>query len=172
MIKYAGAQIGKTVSAGAAGGVMFSITSFVTFVLIGQGPLANPALQSPEVLAVLNDLEPLPLFATKPHLVFLIYVLFGIGQAFLLRSVAPAWPERAGPRIWRLALVSWGLSCLFFEMLGPLNLLGEPLGLVALELVFWAAAALIEAAAIVLILQRNGGLEATRFSQIRQTAGF
>ncbi len=172
MIKYAGAQIGKTVSAGAAGGLMFSITSFVTFVLIGHGPLANPALQSPKVLAVLNELEPLPLFATKPHLVFLIYVLFGIGQAFLLRSVAPAWPERAGPRIWRLALVSWGLSCLFFEMLGPLNLLGEPLGLVALELVFWAAAALIEAAAIVLILQRNGGLEATGFSQIRQTAGF
>src|SRR5437867_787741 len=132
--------ISKAVGAGIAGGVTFIILTFVTFVLIGHGPLSDPGLQSPKVLAVLNELEPLPLFATKPHVIFLGYLLFSISHALLFRSVADAWPEGAAPRIWRLALVGWSLSYLFFEFLGPFNLLGEPLGLVALELCFWAAA--------------------------------
>jgi len=148
--------IPQTVGAGIAGGLAFIILTFVTFVLIGHGPLSNPGLQSPKVLAVLNELEPLPLFATKPHVIFLGYLLFSISHALLFRSVADAWPEGAAPRIWRLALVGWSLSYLFFEFLGPFNLLGEPLGLVALELCFWAAAALVESAVIVLILQRDG----------------
>jgi hypothetical protein len=45
-----------------------------------------------------------------------------------------------------------GLSYLFFEFVGPFNLLGEPLALVALELSFWALAALAEAFVIVWIL--------------------
>ena len=147
--------IPQTVGAGIAGGLAFIILTFVTFVLIGHGPLSNPGLQSPKVLAVLNELEPLPLFATKPHVIFLGYLLFSISHALLFRSVADAWPAGAAPRIWRLALVGWSLSYLFFEFLGPFNLLGEPLGLVALELCFWAAAALVESAVIVLILQRD-----------------
>ena len=42
---------------------------------------------------------------------------------------------------------------MFFEFLGPFNLLGEPPALVALELVFWATAALAEAAAVVAVLE-------------------
>jgi hypothetical protein len=52
----------------------------------------------------------------------------------------------------RLALTIWALSCLFFEFLGPFNLLREPIGLVALELAFWAVMAIAAAAVIVTIL--------------------
>ena len=97
----------------------------------------------------------MPLFVTAPHVMLLGYVLFGVGHAVLFRSVAAAWPEGAAPRAWRLAVVIWSLSCVFFEFLGPFNLLGEPLGLVALELGFWAAAALAEATVVVAILRHR-----------------
>ena len=90
--------IARTVGAGIAGGVTFIILTFVTFALIGHGPLSDPGLQSPKVLAVLNELEPLPLFATKPHVIFLGYLLFSISHALLFRSVADAWPAGAAPR--------------------------------------------------------------------------
>ncbi len=144
----------KVVVAGLGGGAAFWVVTFVMFVLVGSGPLFDPALQSPKFIRVWTELEPLPLFASAPHLVLLAYALFGVGYALLLRSVARAWPAGAWARIWRLAAVIWGLSCAFFELLGPANLLGEPPVLVALELGFWAVAALAEAA-VVVALQRQ-----------------
>jgi hypothetical protein len=145
----------RTLVAGLAGGAAFSVVGFLTFVLIGSGPLFDPDIQSPKLIAVWTQMEPLPLFVTAPYAMLLGYLLFGIGHAFLLRSVAAAWPEGIAPRTWRLAVVIWGLSCLFFEFLGPFNLLGEPLSLVALELSFWAAAALADSAVVVSILRQD-----------------
>lgn len=151
-------SITKTIGAGVAAGLAFWMVTFVTFVLIGSGldqtsgPLVDPRLQSSKLLAVWTQLEPLPLFATAPHLILAMYVAFAVGHAFLLRSVQAAWPSARWGQAWRLALVIWVLSCAFFEFLGPLNLLGEPLPLVALELVFWAAAALVEAVVLVGLL--------------------
>jgi hypothetical protein len=151
-------SISRTLVAGLAGGAAFSVASFLTFVLIGSGPLFDPDMQSPKLIAVWTQMEPLPLFVAAPYVVLLGYLLFGIGHAFLFRSVAAAWPEGAAPRTWRLAVVIWGLSCLFFEFLGPFNLLGEPLSLVALELSFWATAALADSTVVVSML-RQGRLE-------------
>lgn len=154
-------SIFRTLVAGLAGGATFCIATFLTFVLIGSGldhrsgPLFDPASQSPKLIAVWTQIEPLPLFVTDPQVVLLGYVLFGIGHAFLFRSVAAAWPEGITPRTWRLTMVIWSLSCVFFEFLGPFNLLGEPLGLVALELGFWAVAALAESTAVVSILRHR-----------------
>jgi hypothetical protein len=161
--------ISRTLVAGVAGGVGFGLTTFLTFVLIGSGldhrsgPLFDPSLQSSKVLAVWTQMEPLPLFVTKPHLMLLGYVVFGIGHALLYRSVASAWPEPVAARIWRLAAIMWSLSYVFFEFLGPFNLLGEPLRLVALELSFWALAALVEATIIVLMLERPGAAAGRAF---------
>jgi hypothetical protein len=58
----------------------------------------------------------------------------------------------------RCPLLTWSLSYLFFEFLGPFNLLGEPAVLVLLELSFWAVASLVEASVVVSILERKGGL--------------
>jgi hypothetical protein len=155
--------ISKTVVAGIAGGIAFCVGTFVTFFLIGSGPdqsgpLSDPSRQSAKVIAVFTTIEPLPLFETKPHLIMLGYVLFGVAHAFLFRSVRSAWPPTAFARTWRLALLTWSLSYLFFELLGPFNLLGEPAALVLLELSFWAVASLVEASVVVSILERKGGL--------------
>ena len=146
-------SVSRTLLAGVAGGATLWAATFLTFVLVGSGPLFDPAVQSPKLIAVWTELEPLPLFATAPHMVLLEYVLFATGYAFLLRSVAAAWPAGAWARTWRLATVIWGLSCAFFELLGPVNLLGEPPGLVALELGFWAVAALAESLVVVFLLR-------------------
>jgi hypothetical protein len=138
----------------------FFVAAFLTFVLVGSGldqrsgPLFDPVVQSPKLIAVWTKLEPRPLFATAPHVVLLEYAVFGIGYALLLRSVASAWPAGVWSRVWRLAAVIWGLSCAFFELLGPVNLLGEPLGLVALELGFWAVAALADSVVVAFLLRR------------------
>lgn len=154
-------KISRTVLAGLAGGATCCVVTFVTFVLIGsgldhRGPLFDPAVQSAKLIAVWTRLEPLPLFVTKPHVMLLGYVLFGIGHAVLYRSLAPAWPDGVVPRAWRLTLVIWSLSYLFFEFLGPFNLLGEPVGLVMLELSFWAAAAFAESLVVVLLMPYRG----------------
>src|SRR5262245_36171308 len=154
-------SISKTAVAGIAGGVVFCLGTFVTFVLVGSGldqrsgPLMDPSKQSAKVIAVFTQLEPLPLFETKPHMIMLAYVFFGVGHAFLFRSVRAAWPPTVAARTWRLALISWGLSHVFFEFLGPFNLLGEPLALVTLELAFWGMASLAEASVLVSLLERR-----------------
>ncbi|MGH2456544.1 MAG: hypothetical protein ACRDHD_09855, partial [Candidatus Limnocylindria bacterium] len=131
----------RTLFAGLVGGFAFWVVTFLTFVLVGSGldqasgPLVDPRYQSPKLIAVWSELEPLPLFATAPHLILAGYVGFGIVHALVFRSVQAAWPAGRVARTWRLALVIWMLSCLFFELFGPLNLLAEPLPLVALELV-------------------------------------
>jgi hypothetical protein len=166
----------KSLGAGLVGGLAFSIVTFLTFVLVGSGldqasgPLVDPQVQSPKLIAVWTQLEPLPLFVTAPHLIFVGYILFAIGHALLLRSVAPAWPDGDVARTWRLALVIWALSCLFFEFLGPLNLLAEPLGLVVLELAFWAAAAAVEAMIIVMLLRPARLEEATAHASVASRA--
>jgi hypothetical protein len=146
-------SLSRTLGAGIAGGTVFIFVSFLTFVLLGSGWLNDPSVQSAKLLAVMNDLEPLPLWQTAPHVIFIGYIVFNVGYAFLFRSVANAWPAGIAPRAWRLALVIWGLSTLFFEFLGPFNLLGEPLGLVVLELGFWAVTTFAASAVIVSILE-------------------
>jgi hypothetical protein len=152
------ATLVRTVTAGALAGVVFNAVGFVTFVLLGSGldnrsgPLFDPDLQSDKMIAVWTSIEPLPLFKTQPGTIFALYVLFGIGYAVLYRSVGWAWPSGFWRRAPRLALTIWWLSCVFFELLGPFNLLGEPLSLVALELAFWAAMAAAAAAVVVAVL--------------------
>src|SRR5262245_33985390 len=108
--------ISKTVLGGVAGGAVFCVGTFVTFVLIGSGldrrsgPLVDPSKQSPKLMAVFTAIEPLPLFETAPFLIMLAYVVFGVGHAFLFRSVRAAWPPAKVARMWRLALLTWSLS--------------------------------------------------------------
>jgi hypothetical protein len=47
------------------------------------------------------------------------------------------------------------MTFLFWEFFTPFNQLGEPLGLIALELVFWALIALADGFAISAIMERG-----------------
>jgi hypothetical protein len=145
--------------AGAAGGMAMNLAMLLTFRMIGfgwngrRGILLNPSLQNPKLIAVWTTLEPLPLVVTNPLPVVLGIVLFGIGHAFLYRGLAPAWPAGMLPRAARLAGLVFVLSFLFWEFFTPYNQFGEPLPLIALELVFWAIIAAADGLAIAAVME-------------------
>ena len=147
-------NIVRTTMAGIAGGVAFAGIAFLTFGLLsgsrpGQtGLLFNPDTQSAKVIAVWKTIQPLPLITTHPPLILIGFIAFGVIFAFLFRSIQAAWPPKRWSRIWRLALLIW-IATLFFEFMGPLNVLRESPSVQWIELVFWAGCSLAEAAIIV-----------------------
>jgi hypothetical protein len=149
-------SIVRTLGAGAAAGAAFALTNFLTFGLfagaqIGKtGLLFDPATQSPKVIAVWKEIAPLPFIVTKPAVIIGGWILFGIAYAVLYRFIAAGWPSARTSRVLRLATVIW-LGTAFSELMGPLNLLHEPLALSSIEFTFWALAATIEALTIVLL---------------------
>jgi hypothetical protein len=146
-------SISRTLLAGLAGGVALNTAMLLTFRLLGfgwngGGILLDAAIQSPKLIAVWTKIEPLPLVVAAPAPIIIGLILFAIGHAFVYRWLAPAWPAGIMARGWRLALLVFCLSFLFWEFFTPYNQLGEPLPLIALELVFWALIALADAFAI------------------------
>jgi hypothetical protein len=142
----------RTLLAGLAGGVVFSLTIALLFGQLGSFILLDPAVQSPKLIAVWTQIEPSPVLHTQPLIMMAGLVLLAIGRAFLYRWIGAAWPGGIPSRAWRLAIVVW-LSPLFFEFWAPFNLFGEPLPLLALELVFWGIAALAEAFTTVTVIE-------------------
>jgi hypothetical protein len=60
------------------------------------------------------------------------------------RSVATAWPDSLGQRVWRLALIVL-LPTLFSDFIGPFNVLHQALRLSVVAAAFWAVSAVAEA---------------------------
>ena len=75
----------------------------------------------------------------------------GIIHAYLYRWISPAWPTGTVRSGISFALVTF----LFWEFFTPFNLSGEPLGLIALELCFWAVIALADGFVISAIMDRG-----------------
>lgn len=152
--------IRRTIVAGLAGGVAFALGTFLTFAQLGgsrrgeQGLLFDPDTQHPKVIAVWKEIEPLPRVIETPTVVLVGLIVFGIGYAFLYRSVASAWPARIHSRAWRLARIGW-LATAFAESMGPFNVLHQPLKLSAVAWAFWAVCAAAEAYALVFVLDRG-----------------
>lgn len=87
-------SIGKTVLAGILGGVCLNAILFLTFRLLGfgwhgDGILLDSTLQSPKLIAVWTELNPLPLVLTHPPVIILGLVPVCRG-AYLRLSVARA----------------------------------------------------------------------------------
>jgi hypothetical protein len=148
----------RTILAGLAGGLALNLVMLLTFRLLGLGwngggILLDPSLQSPKVIAVWTQLEPIPLVVTNPMLIGMGLILFGVFHAFVYQWLAPAWPPGIMERAGRLAVLVFGLSFLFWEFFTPFNQLGEPLPLIGLELIFWAIIALAETFVIAAILE-------------------
>lgn len=142
--------------AGVLAGIVFALLSILTFYVLGDltGILNNPAIQSPKVIAVLQTLEPLPVMQQAPYIIFAGWIVILVGYAFLFNHISVLWPRNYWIRLWRLTLMMWFFSWLFFEFMGPFNLLAEPLPLLALELGFWGICALGASAVIVAMLGR------------------
>ena len=152
------APVSRTLLAGVVGGVSLNLVMLLTFRLLGfgwngGGILLDPSLQSPKLIAVWTQMEPLPLVVARPVPIILGLILFGIGHAFIYRWLAPAWPSGIGARGWRLAALVFFLSFLFWEFFTPFNQLGEPLPFIGLELVFWGTIAVAEGFAIAAVFE-------------------
>lgn len=149
----------KTILAGLAGGMMMNVSLLLTFRLLGfgwngGGILLSSPIQSPKLIAVWTQIEPLPLVVANPAPIIIGLVLFGIGHAFIYRSVSAAWPVGIFQRAMRFAGLLFFMSFLFWEFFTPFNQFGEPLRLIALELLFWAIIAIAESFAIASVIER------------------
>ena len=111
----------------------------------GDGILVDPTIQSPKLIAVWTQLDPLPLIVTRPALMTVGLIMFGVLHAGVYRSVVDAWPAGVVPRALRMAFLLFTLSFAFWEFFTPFNQFGEPFPLIAIELSFWAVIALAEA---------------------------
>ena len=145
--------------AGLLSGIVFFMLSVLTFYVLGVVPgiLFNPEIQSPKVIAVVQALQPPPLMQRAPYIVFAAWTVTLIGYSYLFHHIRPLWPQSYWSCLWRLALMIWFFSLLFFQFQGPLNLLDEPLSLFALELLFWAICAGGAAAVIVAVPRPKRG---------------
>jgi hypothetical protein len=139
----------RTGLSGILAGAAFSLLSGLTFYDIGvrSGILFNPINQSAKVLAVVPGM----VMVQAPYIIFAGWTVMLVGYAFLFNHISVLWPRGYGQRLWRLTLLIWFFSLLFFEFQGPFNLLREPLPLLALELLFWAVCALGASLVIVAI---------------------
>jgi len=133
----------RTVIAGIIGLFCFLIVNRVGF-RVADSILFDPKLQSPKLIAVWNEIEPLPP-AHGLVVTLSILVLIGIGRAFVYRWLSPSWPPGFAARAIRYWLLIWFLSYFFVEFSAPFTLFGEPTGLILIELVILGVAILTEA---------------------------
>ena len=150
----------RMILAGLVGGISMNVAMLLTFRLLGfgwngGGILLSSPTQSPKLIAVWTQIEPLPLVVANPAPIIIGLVLFGIGHAFIYRSVSAAWPAGIFQRGIRFAGLLFFMIFLFWEFFTPFNQFGEPLPLVALELLFWAIIAIAEAFAIAAVIEHK-----------------
>ena len=151
---------GRTVLAGCAGGAAMNVVMLLTFRLLGfgwngGGILLESPVQSSKLIAVWTEIEPIPLVVDTPAPIIAGIVLFGIIHAYVFRSIAGAWAPGVLQRGIRFSLLVFFMAFLFWEFFTPFNMFGEPLPLIALELVFWACIAFADGMAIAALMQEK-----------------
>jgi hypothetical protein len=149
----------RTIIAGVAGGLSMNVVMLLTFRLLGfgwngQGILIEAQSQSKKLIAVWTEIEPLPLVVNSPAPIIIGIILFGIVHAYLFRWLSAAWPKGFINRGLRFGGLVFVMTFLFWEFFTPFNLFGEPLHLIALELVFWACIALADGISIAAIMEK------------------
>jgi hypothetical protein len=131
---------GKWLRGAVSGAVAFFIANIVSNVLffqIGRGILFENPLQSPKVNAVLFQMEPLPLMFTNGLLYLTIAMGIGAIHGLVFTYIEPILPRSNVGRGLAFAAILWALMALYFEFHTPFNMFGEPVALVAVELLFW-----------------------------------
>jgi hypothetical protein len=150
----------QIIIAGLAGGMALNMAMLLTFRTIGfgwdgRGILLTSPIQSHKLIAVWTDIEPLPLVVNTPLPIILGMLLFGIGHAYIYSMVSGGWPTGIAPRAIRMSSLIFFMTYLFWEFFTPFNQFGEPLPLIALELLFWAIIAIAEGFSITLIMEKE-----------------
>jgi len=168
---------GRTIIAGITGGLSMNVAMLLTFRLLGfgwngDGILIESPAQSKKLIAIWTEMEPIPLVVNEPAPIIIGIILFGIIHAYLFRWLSLAWPNGIVNRGLRFAGLVFVMTFLFWEFFTPYNMFGEPLHLIALELVFWALIALADGLAISVILnERTKNINALEYDRNRKTNG-
>ena len=137
----------RAVAAGILGGLAASLLIFILFRLIGfqyWGILVNPQYQSPKLIKVWTELEPIPLAVNHPEIMTLGFIVLGVIHAFVFSVIERGIPGVGWKKGLSFGVIIWVFSYLFFEFFTPWNMFGEPVSLVILELIFWIPVALSE----------------------------
>lgn len=150
----------KILLAGISGGLAMNLAMLLTFRVLGfgwdgDGILISAASQSRKLIAVWTELEPIPLVVNAPAPIIIGIIGFGIIHAYLFSWLSASLPNGvidAGLRFGGLVFV---MTFLFWEFFTPFNLFGEPLHLIALELLFWACIALADGLVISTIIGKR-----------------
>lgn len=137
-----------------------NVVMLLTFRLLGfgwngGGILLESPSQSKKLIAVWTEIEPIPLVVNSPSSIIIGIILFGIIHAYLFRWLSAAWPEGIFKRGVRFACIVFIMAFLFWEFFTPFNMFGEPLHLIAIELVFWSCIALADGFSIAAIMDKN-----------------
>ena len=137
----------RIIAAGILGGIASSLAVLILFRLIGfeyWGILTNPEYQSPKLLKVWTEIEPIPLAVNNPGIIALGFVILSILHAFVFAIIRQGIPGESLKKGIIFGLIIWLFSYVFFEFFTPWNMFGEPLVLLGLELLFWIGVALSE----------------------------
>jgi hypothetical protein len=141
------------------GAIAFLVANMVSNVLFFQlfsGVLFDPAFQSEKVIAVLFEMEPLPLMFSNGLLYLAIAAGIGIIHGLVFVYIEPVLPRgNVVRRGVAFAAILWGLMALYFEFHVPFNMFGEPILLVVLELLLWMIVLLAEGILLSLIFGKR-----------------
>ncbi|MEO1573282.1 MAG: hypothetical protein AAFU51_18715 [Bacteroidota bacterium] len=140
---------------GAVAIMIANVVSNILFFQIGRPILFENELQSPKVIAVLFEMEPLPLMFTNGPLYIAIAAVIGVVHGLVFLWIEPALPHGIVKRGASFAVILWALMALYFEFHTPFNMFGEPPVLVAVELSFWAAVTLVQGVVLSAIYGRG-----------------
>lgn len=146
LTKFARAFIG-----GAVAFTLANIVSNILFFQLGHGILFANEQQSRKMIAVLFEMDPLPLMFTNGPFYLGLAALVGAVHGLVFLWIEPALARGV---VWRglsFAVILWALMALYFEFHTPFNMFGEPPALVAVELGFWAIVLAVEGLVLSLI---------------------
>jgi hypothetical protein len=138
------AKILRASIGGAVAIIIANLVSNVLFFQVGRPILFENELQSAKVIAVLFEMEPLPLMFTNGALYMAIAAGIGVIHGLIFLWIEPALPRGIVRRGASFAVILWALMALYFEFHVPFNMFGEPPVLVAVELGFWIVVTLVQ----------------------------
>lgn len=138
------AKLLRAAVGGAVAIVIANVVSNILFFQVGRPILFENELQSAKVIAVLFEMEPLPLMFTNGPLYMAIAAVIGVVHGLIFFWIEPALPRGIVRRGASFAVILWALMALYFEFHTPFNMFGEPPVLVAVELAFWIAVTLVQ----------------------------
>ncbi|MEQ8308185.1 MAG: hypothetical protein RIA09_16750 [Hoeflea sp.] len=140
---------------GAVAIIVANIVSNILFFQLGRPILFENEAQSAKVIAVLFEMEPLPLMFTNGPLYMAIAAVIGIIHGLVFYWIEPSLPRGIVARGLAFGAILWALMALYFEFHTPFNMFGEPVALVAVELVFWIAVVAVQGLVLSIIYGRG-----------------